>query len=107
MGIHLQGGAMAPLLLIFSHVALFLCAQDRAGNGGVEYGVGRGLTASALHKTIAQIIQTYNNDRPHLSLDMLTPNVAHQMNEQLKKRWKSYYPSANPTDQSDQYFSTS
>jgi putative transposase len=43
---------MAPLLLVFSHVALFLCAQDRAENGGVEYGVGRGLTVEALKQAI-------------------------------------------------------
>jgi transposase InsO family protein len=69
------------------------------------YDMGK-LPANVLHKTIAQIIHTYNNDRPHLSLDMLTPNVAHNMNEQLKRRWKNYYPSAESPERSDKYFCT-
>ncbi len=54
------------------------------------YDIGR-IDMANMHKIIPQIIHIYNHERPHLSLDMLTPNVAHQMTEQLKKRWKNYY----------------
>lgn len=32
----------------------------------------------------------YNEERPHSSVDMLTPNQAHQMKGELKKHWHSY-----------------
>jgi putative transposase len=35
-------------------------------------------------------IRTYNEMRPHASCDYLTPEQAHQNNQQLKKRWKDY-----------------
>jgi len=41
-------------------------------------------------KAISQIIKTYNENRPHASLDYLTPNQAHKKKGELKKRWKSY-----------------
>lgn len=69
------------------------------------YDLGK-LPKSELPKRIAQIIQVYNNDRPHSSLDMLTPNAAHKMNGQLKRRWKNYYPSARLHGRSDKYFCT-
>lgn len=36
-------------------------------------------------------INTYNQTRPHASCDYLTPELAHQKNQQLKKRWKNYH----------------
>lgn len=36
-------------------------------------------------------INIYNNERPHGSIDMLTPEAAQQMNGEIKKRWKNYY----------------
>jgi len=36
-------------------------------------------------------IQKYNNERPHLSCNMLTPEVAHLNSGALKRRWKNYY----------------
>lgn len=42
-------------------------------------------------KSIHQIVNIYNSQRPHLSLDLMTPNEAHQMEGQLKKRWKNSY----------------
>jgi len=45
------------------------------------------LTSIALKKSI----QKYNEKRPHLSCDMLTPEVAHKSSGRLKKRWKNYY----------------
>lgn len=60
----------------------------------------------SMHKIIPQIIHIYNEERPHLSLNMLTPNVAHQMTEKLKKRWKNYYQSTSQPDRSEKGFST-
>ncbi|UCH13975.1 MAG: DDE-type integrase/transposase/recombinase, partial [Bacteroidales bacterium] len=36
-------------------------------------------------------IEKYNNKRPHLSCDMLTPDVAHLNSGKLKRRWKNHY----------------
>lgn len=58
----------------------------------------------SLHKIIPQIIHIYNEERPHLSLDMLTPNVAHQMSGKLKKRWKNYYSSSKKTERPETVF---
>lgn len=40
---------------------------------------------------IAQAVSTYNYFRPHYSIDMLTPAIAHTKTGVLKKRWKNYY----------------
>lgn len=40
---------------------------------------------------ISQIINFYNNERPHRSLEMYTPSVAYQINRELKRTWKAYY----------------
>ena len=40
---------------------------------------------------IASAISTYNFQRPHSSVDMLTPVVAHTKTGELKKHWKNYY----------------
>ena len=40
---------------------------------------------------IPKNIDFYNNERPHRSIEMLTPNEAHQRRGHLKKMWKSYY----------------
>jgi transposase InsO family protein len=39
---------------------------------------------------IPQIINIYNDRRPHLCIDLLTPTQAHQMQGELKRRWKNY-----------------
>ena len=36
-------------------------------------------------------IEYYNKKRPHRSVNMLTPNVAHQQKGELKRKWKTYY----------------
>ncbi len=43
------------------------------------------------YSLIPGFISIYNEERPHMSLNMLTPNEAHGMSGQLKKRWKNYY----------------
>jgi len=40
---------------------------------------------------IAQAVNTYNYLRPHTSIDMLTPAMAHGKSIHLKRRWKSFY----------------
>lgn len=42
-------------------------------------------------KQLGQIIRTYNQDRPHGSLDMKTPEYAHIQSCSFKKHWKNYY----------------
>lgn len=59
-----------------------------------------------MHKIIPKIIHIYNDERPHLSLSMLTPNVAHQMSGKLQKRWKNYYRPSNRTEESSMSFGT-
>jgi putative transposase len=39
---------------------------------------------------IDKIIDSYNNRRPHQSIDYLTPNQAHEKEGPINKRWKNY-----------------
>lgn len=48
-------------------------------------------TLNQAKKEIPKFINFYNNKRPHRSIDMLTPSVAHNMTGELKRRWKTYY----------------
>jgi len=40
---------------------------------------------------IRRIVGIYNTQRPHSSIDMLTPDQAHLKEGILKRRWKNYY----------------
>jgi putative transposase len=40
---------------------------------------------------VKNIIDYYNKKRPHRSVEMLTPNVAHQKKGELKRKWKTNY----------------
>lgn len=40
---------------------------------------------------VNEIIRIYNTMRPHSSVDMLTPDIAHYQSGQLKKHWKNYW----------------
>jgi putative transposase len=40
---------------------------------------------------VTDAIRIYNTRRPHNSIDMLTPDMAHQRTGELKRRWKKYY----------------
>jgi putative transposase len=44
-------------------------------------------------REVANAVSTYNHLRPHMSIDMLTPAVAHTQQGPLKRHWKSYYSS--------------
>ena len=50
-------------------------------------------------KTIARIILTYNQRRPHSSIDFLTPEQAHTKEGLIKKRWKNYTKQEKPNEQ--------
>jgi transposase InsO family protein len=36
-------------------------------------------------------VHLYNDDRPHMSIGMLTPNTVHQQHIKTDKLWKNYY----------------
>src|SRR5205823_967513 len=40
---------------------------------------------------VAVAMSTYNYQRPHGSIDMLTPVMAHLRTGELKRNWKNYY----------------
>lgn len=42
-------------------------------------------------KQISYAIDKYNNKRPHLSCNMMTPEKAHEVQGNLKRMWKNYY----------------
>jgi transposase InsO family protein len=43
------------------------------------------------HAAVRQVIQIYNQERPHSSIEMLTPQQAHNQTGQLNRLWKNYY----------------
>jgi putative transposase len=47
-------------------------------------------TITAAKKSIKQFIDFYNNQRPHRSIDWLTPSEAYQREGELKRHWKMY-----------------
>lgn len=48
-------------------------------------------TIDDVRTVLERIIDYYNAKRPHASINMLTPEVAHQKCGTLLKRWKNYY----------------
>ncbi len=62
------------------------------------------LDAKKAKSYIPLIINIYNDKRPHLSIDMLTPNQAHQMQGNLTRRWKNY-PQKNRFVSDERYVS--
>jgi len=51
---------------------------------------------------IDEAVSVYNNQRPHLSIDMLTPTEAHTRSGTLKRHWKNYF-SNRPVGQAAAY----
>ena len=47
-------------------------------------------TITTAKKSIKQFIDFYNNQRPHRSIDWLTPSQAYQREGELKRHWKMY-----------------
>lgn len=48
-------------------------------------------TFAEAQREVAIAISIYNHERPHGSVDNLTPAMAHLQSGELKKRWKNYY----------------
>lgn len=44
--------------------------------------------------SVAEAVRTYNDLRPHSSIDLFTPAAAHTLSGELKRRWKNYYTGA-------------
>lgn len=42
-------------------------------------------------EALQQSVQLYNDERPHLSNNYLTPKQAHNLTGGLNKQWKNYY----------------
>ena len=49
-------------------------------------------TRADCHRQMERIIDFYNNERPHMSIGMQTPAVAHTQTGEQKVCWKNYYP---------------
>lgn len=47
---------------------------------------------------LKKIIEIYNAQRPHCSIDMLTPEQAHDKEGTIKRTWKNYYKSKKEVD---------
>jgi len=52
-------------------------------------------------KGVAVAISTYNHQRPHGSIDYLTPYEAHFRSGELKRRWKNYYSKVKEMEPAD------
>jgi putative transposase len=48
-------------------------------------------TKKEIEQKLQQAVSLYNNDRPHLSCNMLTPNEVHHNNLPTHRLWKNYY----------------
>lgn len=47
----------------------------------------------------AEVIEIYNNKRPHMSLNYLTPRDAHKMHGEQVRRWRNYYKTHESPEQ--------
>lgn len=48
-------------------------------------------TFEEARESISRAVSVYNHERPHLSIEMLTPAEAHTRTGELKRLWKSYF----------------
>ncbi|MCC7318631.1 MAG: IS3 family transposase [Bacteroidales bacterium] len=48
-----------------------------------------------INQALKTIIQTYNVDRLHSSIEFLTPELAHYQTVPLERKWKNYYKKRN------------
>lgn len=40
---------------------------------------------------LKQVVQLYNDERPHMSIGNMVPSQIHQTNQKTDKLWKNYY----------------
>jgi putative transposase len=56
----------------------------------MEFGLGNHFTSNIqAQEAVSKAIDTYNNRRPHASCNYLTPELAHDQNGVLNKRWRN------------------
>lgn len=48
-------------------------------------------TKKQVKSQVKKVIEIYNTERPHSSIDMLTPAQAHNQSGELKRLWKNYW----------------
>ena len=51
---------------------------------------------------LEEAVAIYNEQRPHMSIDLVVPAKAHQLDHRLKQRWRNYYQPVNPKPDVDQ-----
>ena len=59
-------------------------------------------TIEQVRKAVKEAVYLYNNHRPHLSCDYLTPEQAHQRHGKLIKRWRKYPLKIQPQTMSEE-----
>ncbi len=47
-------------------------------------------TIARVRKAVLKAVEFYNNEHPHMSVDMMTPMEAARCSGEISKRWKSY-----------------
>ena len=52
-------------------------------------------TIRELEEKLNQVVSFYNDERPHSSCSMFTPNKVYDQNLPIKRTWKTYYRSKN------------
>jgi transposase InsO family protein len=50
-------------------------------------------TKKEIEEKLQQAVKLYNNERPHMSCSMFTPNEVHEKNFHVERQWKTYYRS--------------
>ena len=48
-------------------------------------------TVQQAKEQLTQAVKLYNEDRPHFSIGLLTPELVHSKNLETEKLWKNYY----------------
>ncbi|MEX0684767.1 MAG: IS3 family transposase [Balneolales bacterium] len=46
---------------------------------------------SEAKELLEQVVQLYNEERPHMSIGNMRPNQMHENNQETKKLWRTYY----------------
>lgn len=83
-------------------IAISMTQSGNPRDNAIAERVNGILKMELLHKTYEDIpsavqsvkraVTVYNTLRPHSSLDMMTPDKAHEMKGPIKRRWQNYYP---------------
>jgi putative transposase len=56
-------------------------------------------STSAVQRLIIDVVDRYNNSRPHLSINMLTPNLVHELKLPVNRKWNKTYQKPNIVNQ--------